>query len=29
MRVRGEGVGEAVTVVEGWDSESVRCYLVK
>ena len=29
MRVRGEGVGAAVTVVEGWDGESVRCYLVK
>ena len=29
VRVRGEGVGVAVTVVEGWDGESVRCYLVK
>ena len=28
VRVRGEGVGVAVTVVEGWDGESVRCYLV-
>ena len=27
-RVRGEGVGAALTVVEVWEGDSVRCRLV-